>query len=92
MMWNNLYKKRVGQLPHWEVEGKIYYNKLQALSQNSDHIKFDLTESQFTSFDNTKNVDNSVHLRRLLQLQDKYDYLRLFYRGGAHSKIILDTA
>lgn len=92
MMWNNLYKKRVGQLPHWEVEGKIYYNKLQALSQNSDHIKFDLTESQFTSFDNTKNVDNSVHLRRLLQLQDKYDYLRLFYSGGADSKLILDTA
>lgn len=92
MMWNNLYEKRAGQLPHWEVDGKTYYNKLQALSQNSEHIKFNLTESQFTSFDNTQHVDSSVHISRLLQLQDKYDYLRLFYSGGADSKLILDTA
>ena len=92
MEWNNLYKKRVDELPHWEVDGEIYYNKLQALALKNDNIKFRFAESQFTSFDNTSTIDDTVYLSRLMQLKNKYDYLRLFYSGGADSKLILDTA
>jgi len=92
MEWNNLYKKRVDELPHWEVDGEIYYNKLQALALKNNNIKFRFAESQFTSFDNTSTIDDRVYLSRLMQLKNKYDYLRLFYSGGADSKLILDTA
>ena len=92
MIWDDLYKKRSGELPHWEVDGKIYHNKLQALAQKNNNIKFDFADSHFTSFDNTSAVDGTVYLSRLLQLKNKYDYLRLFYSGGADSKLVLDTA
>lgn len=92
---NNIIK--TSQLGYYKVDGKIYLNKHQALTE-ANRIKKSVTfhwfDDAFSKFDRTllgKRPLNDLYKERALQLRDEYDYLILNYSGGCDSYNILRT-
>ena len=76
---------------HWEVDGKCFINKHDALVYATTHRKqvfFKFFNEVWENFDRTlvgKTSLKEVYKQRAQQLRDKYDYLILYFSGGADS-------
>lgn len=81
----------------WIVGDQKFDDKYQALlhaSETNQNIKFWYHYDVYTKFDRTllgKISLNTLYKERAQQLRDTYDYLILFYSGGADSHNILKT-
>jgi len=73
------------------------YSKLEAIQLHEKtgiHPTWNFNQEVFSKFDWTQEPHESLqelYRRRAQQIRDRYDYLVLFYSGGADSKNILDT-
>ena len=79
----------------WQVGNTKFLNKYEALKYAS-HVKifteFHYHDSVFNNFDRSqlgKFTLNELYKQRALQLREKYDYLILYFSGGADSYNIL---
>ena len=85
-------------VPHWEYKGKKYHSKMQAyLAAKSDwsSVHFNLYDNVFTKYDWTQRPDidiEDMYDRRIIQLREKYDYIRIGYSGGTDSTAMLRAA
>lgn len=82
---------------YYKVGDSVYFNKFEALEQatrTSTYPTWHFNDEVFSSFDWTQeppfSLDEAYRIRAQ-QLRDKYDYLILFYSGGADSHNILTT-
>jgi hypothetical protein len=81
----------------WQVEGQKFLNKYDALVYATNHnknVKFYYHNHVWASFDRKKLGKVSLqelYRQRAQQLRDTYDYLVLYYSGGADSHNILRT-
>jgi hypothetical protein len=81
----------------WVVGDKTFDNKYQALvhaSTTNQNIKFWYHNEKYDSVDRKllgKIPLNTLYKERAQQLRDTYDYLILYYSGGADSHNILKT-
>jgi hypothetical protein len=82
---------------YWQVEGQKFLSKYDALVYATNHkknVKFYYHNNVWASFDRTKLGKVSLqelYRQRAQQLRDTYDYLILYYSGGADSHNILRT-
>lgn len=74
-----------------------FYCKLEAIEhmqRSGTHLHWDFNESVFSSYDWTKEPAEPIldlYRRRAEQLRAKYDYIALFYSGGADSETVLQS-
>ena len=79
----------------WETNGLKFGNKVEALiyaSQNDTKVKFVYHDNVWKNFDRSvlgKVSLNQLYKERAQQLRDSYDYLILYYSGGADSHNVL---
>ena len=82
---------------YWETNGLKFEHKVEALvyaSQNDTKVKFVYHNEVWKNFDRSvlgKIPLNQLYKERAQQLRDTYDYLVLYYSGGADSHNILMT-
>ena len=82
---------------YWRVGNKKFINKYQALIESKDkrlsvdYIYFDHVWEKFDRSNLGKKSLNELYLERALQLRQSYDYLILYFSGGADSYNILRT-
>lgn len=82
---------------YYEVDGKIYLNKTQALveaSKTNKQVRWDFHEDVFKAQNWTVRPTGTLleHYKlRAQQLRDQYDYLVLHFSGGMDSWTVLDT-
>jgi hypothetical protein len=73
------------------------YSKLEAIEEmqrTNTHLEWHFNKEQYSKFDWTKEPVESLdelYRRRAQQIRDNYDYVVIFYSGGADSWCILDT-
>ena len=90
---NFIYKDNV----YWKVQDKIFHNKFDALleaTKSNNNVTFHYYDNVFEHFDKSllgKNNLNDLYRQRAQQLRDEYDYLILYFSGGADSYNILRT-
>ncbi|NBP57224.1 hypothetical protein EBU71_11960 [bacterium] len=79
----------------WETNGKIFINKYQALleaTRTKSNVYFKFFPDVWDNFDVRqcgKRTLNELYKLRAEQLRDKYDYLILYFSGGADSHNVL---
>lgn len=80
---------------YWSVAKKIFYNKFDALtyaSQIKQRVNFSFYDDTWDKFSRlglgTTNL-NELYKKRAQQLRDEYDYLILYFSGGADSFNVL---
>jgi hypothetical protein len=80
----------------WHVNSQIFYNKREALlyaSQNNlPEVTWHWHDNVWGKFDRTQLGNQTLpdlYKQRAQQLRDKYDYLILYYSGGADSHNVL---
>ncbi len=84
---------------HYSIKGKEFTNKTEALvyaTQNNlpaNSVRLMFYDDVWKAFDRTKlGLDlKGLYKQRAQQIRDKYDYLILYYSGGADSHNILRT-
>jgi hypothetical protein len=82
---------------YWSVNDKKFINKYQALiyaSDNKSTVSFHFHDDAWANFDRSllgKYSLDELYKKRALQLREKYDYLILYFSGGADSYNILRT-
>jgi hypothetical protein len=82
---------------YWAVLEKKFFNKFEALLYATEHnqpVKFVYHHNVWENFDRTKLGKvplNVLYKDRAQQLRDTYDYLILYFSGGADSFNILKT-
>lgn len=82
---------------YWLVNEKKFINKHQALVYASDtrsNVSFHFHDDTWANFDRAllgKFSLDELYKQRALQLREKYDYLILYFSGGADSYNILRT-
>ena len=80
---------------YWETNGLKFENKVKALTyatQNNTGVKFVYHDKVWKNFDRSvlgKVSLNQLYKERAQQLRDSYDYLILYYSGGADSHNVL---
>jgi len=80
---------------YWKVGEQKFINKLQALqygSEKKQYLTFHYFDHIFENFDRSllgKFTLNELYKQRAVQLREKYDYLILYFSGGADSYNIL---
>lgn len=85
------------KIGHWTVQGKTFDKKIDALihaTATSSDIRYNYFDSVWEKYDRSKIgfLDLDVLYRqRARDLREKYDYLILYYSGGADSDNILQT-
>lgn len=100
--WKSLYSTT--ERPYYDVAGKVYYNKLEAIRETDRISKatgigpwFIL---RFNCFNSLSQCDFSKEpqetydelcVQRAKQLRDKYKYIRLWYSGGVDSHTTLKS-
>lgn len=86
------------QKVYWEIEGNHFHNKLRALRHlkskglGLESLRFRLFDEAFSAVDWTQEPAESLDalmLKRARQLRHSYDYLRIWYSGGADSHTFL---
>jgi hypothetical protein len=76
---------------YWKAGDKKFLNKFQALQYASDtkvNVTFHYFDNVFEKFDRSylgKFTLDELYKQRALQLREKYDYLILYFSGGADS-------
>lgn len=79
----------------WQVNGKKFINKFQALryaTEKNESVKFVFFDSVWENFDRSllgKFSLKELYKQRAQQLRDSYDYLVLYFSGGADSYNVL---
>ena len=74
-----------------------FYSKLEAIEMQSKtgiHLHWDFNEAVYSSYDWTQEPVESLselYRQRAQQIRDQYDYIVVWYSGGADSSNILDT-
>jgi hypothetical protein len=92
-----IYSEINPKLGFYKVDNQIYYNKVAALMATkgtNHHPTWHFNDEVFDSVDWTVNPEmsiNDLYYIRAKQLREKYDYLVLFYSGGADSTTVLKT-
>ena len=92
-----IYSEINPKLGFYKVDNQIYYNKVDALMATkgtNHHPTWHFNDEVFDSVDWTVNPEmsiNDLYYIRAKQLREKYDYLVLFYSGGADSTTVLKT-
>jgi hypothetical protein len=82
---------------YWEVSGKKFDNSYEAFLEASNinsNVNFYYHHDTFSKFDKRllgKIPLNQLYKERARQLRDSYDYLILYYSGGADSHNVLCT-
>jgi hypothetical protein len=82
---------------HWTVGDKKFINKYQALLYSTEinvPVKFVYFDSVYQNFDRAqigKFTLQELYKQRARQLRDSYDYLILYFSGGADSWNVLKT-
>ena len=80
---------------HWKVGTQKFINKFQALLYGKQHnlpVDYAFFDSAWQSFDRSllgKFTLQELYKQRAQQLRDKYDYLILYFSGGADSWNVL---
>lgn len=80
---------------YWETSGQCFINKHDALvhaTKNSSQVYFKFFNEVWETFDKSligKLSLKEVYRQRAQQLRDKYDYLILYFSGGADSYNVL---
>jgi hypothetical protein len=80
---------------YWETNGKKFINKYQALleaTKSKTDVYFKFFNHVWENFDVRqcgKYTLNELYKQRAQQLRDKYDYLILYFSGGADSHNVL---
>jgi hypothetical protein len=80
---------------YWKVDSKKFVSKFEALKYATDtdqNIEFVFFDPVWNSFNKTllgKQKLNDLYRRRAQQLRDEYDYLILYFSGGADSYNVL---
>lgn len=100
--WRSLFAST--ERPYYDVAGKVYYNKLEAIIETDKISKqtgigpwFILRFNCFNSLSTVNfsvEPDNSYQqlcVQRAQQLRDKYKYIRLWYSGGVDSHTVLKS-
>jgi hypothetical protein len=71
-----------------------FYSKLQAIEymqKTGVHLHWDFNEAVFSSYDWTMEPQETIlelYRQRAQQLRDRYDYIALFWSGGADSETV----
>jgi hypothetical protein len=82
---------------YWKVGDQKFINKINALkhaTETKTYPTFHYFDSVFSNFDTSqlgKFTLDQLYAQRAKQLRDKYDYLILYFSGGADSYNILRT-
>jgi hypothetical protein len=83
---------------YWTVAGKYFFNKAECLKYASAikdyNVKYLFLNSTYRSLNwriEPKETMEDLYKLRAQQIRSKYDYVFLFYSGGADSTNILDT-
>jgi hypothetical protein len=85
------------RLGYYLVGWKKFYNKTLALMESKKsgyEVKWDFNENIYGSIDWTIPIETplmELYKKRAQQLRDKYDYLILYYSGGADSTMALHS-
>lgn len=81
----------------WRVGDEVFRNKIDALTYSvntKQEIRFFLYDNVFDTYDWTQEPSETweeILKQRAQQIRDSYDYLRLWYSGGADSHTVLET-
>ena len=81
----------------WKVGDNIFYNKFEATTyaiHTKQEEKFYMFDDAYDAFDwcvEPSETWEEILKQRAMQLRDKYDYIRLWYSGGADSHTVLLT-
>jgi hypothetical protein len=81
----------------YTVDNLKFYSKIEALevaAKTNSKVNWNFNDSVFSSYDwSIEPVESlpELYRRRAQQLREKYDYLVLWFSGGADSTNILDT-
>jgi hypothetical protein len=80
---------------YWKVNSKKFYSKFDALKYATDtkqRVEYSFFDDQFNSVNKSllgrQNL-NDLYRQRAQQLRDEYDYLILYFSGGADSYNVL---
>lgn len=82
---------------YYSVGEFLTYSKLEAnllSKKNGVQVKFHFNDEVFSKYDWTKEPTESLqelYARRAKQIREQYDYIVLFYSGGADSQNVLST-
>ena len=84
------------KLGYYQLNNKIYYNKIEALlaAKNEEMPTWHFNDEAFNQVDWTQEPDvdiETLYIQRARQLREKYDYVLVFFSGGADSSTIVDT-
>lgn len=83
--------------PYWRVGGRIFYDQMDALTAAADtmqRLDFHFFDDVFARFDfrvEPAERWQDLLFKRAIQLREQYDYLRVWYSGGADSQTMLNT-
>ena len=81
----------------WRVGDNVHYSKMDALTESAktgNPVNFHLFDDEFDTYDWTiepTETWDEILRQRAQQLRDSYQYIRLWYSGGADSHTILLT-
>jgi hypothetical protein len=84
-------------LGHYIVNDNVYFNKIEAIidaNKSGANIEWVFHDTVFNGTNFTIEPESTLpnlYLARAIQLRKKYDYLVLFFSGGADSVNILET-
>ena len=83
-------------LGYYLVNNIIYHNKVEALlsAGETDHPTWHFNEHAYDNLDWTIEPDfdiNVLYAERARQLREKYDYIAIFFSGGADSSTVLNS-
>jgi hypothetical protein len=90
-------ENNINRLGYYLVGWKKFHNKTLALLESNAtgyEVMWDFNDSVYKNIDWTMPIETSLddlYKRRAQQLRDNYDYLILYYSGGADSGTILHT-
>ena len=85
------------RLGYYLVGWKKFYNKTLALMESNKtgyEVKWVFNDDVYGKIDWTIPIEEpllEIYKRRAQQLREKYDYLMLYFSGGADSAVILRT-
>jgi len=90
------YFERNVDLGYYKVKDSIYYNKIEALlaAGTTDHPTWHFNDHVYDNIDWSVEPNFDVALlyaQRAKQLREKYDYVAIFFSGGADSATVLHS-
>jgi hypothetical protein len=84
------------KLGYYQLNNKIYYNKVESLlaAQGEESPSWHFNDLAFDSVDWSKEPDiniETLYAERARQIREKYDYVLVFFSGGADSSTVVNS-